>query len=293
MHGASLPHALQPPHPAPHAPMRLEVPAKACDAHCHIFGPIARFPYRPDRSYEPVETPLERYQEMAAILGLERAVFVQPAVYGTDHSAMIDALERGRGRYAGVGIVDDSVTEATLARMHDAGIRGARFNHVGHLGAQPSRDDILRVAGRVAPLGWHLVFHVDGSALMREAEFLDRLPCDFVIDHMARLDAYAGIDQPAFAALLSLAIRPNCWIKISAADRMTCADGLAGAVPYMRALVAAAPDRTLWGTDWPHPNSVWIPDDGDLIDLLADAVPDAAQRDAILVANPTRLYAFT
>lgn len=229
---------------------------------------------------------------MAAILGLERAVFVQPAVYGTDHGAMLDALERGQGQYAGVGIIDDSITEATLARMHDAGIRGARFNYVGHLGARPSRDEILRVVGRTAPLGWHLVFHVDGNALMREAEFLDRLPCDFVIDHMARLDADAGIDQPAFAALVTLASRPSCWIKISAADRMTRADGLAEAAPYMRALVAAAPDRILWGTDWPHPNSAWIPDDGDLIDLLAEAIPDTGQRNAILTANPIRLYAF-
>lgn len=283
---------LPPPHADPHGPTGWRAPAGACDAHCHIFGPADRFPYQPTRSYEPAQTPLERYRQMADVLGLERAVFVQPAVYGSDHAAMLDALERGAGRYAGVGIIDDSLSDADLRRMHGAGFRGARFNYIGHLGARPSQDAVLRLTDRVGPMGWHLVVHIDAGSLSDEADFFANLSCPLVIDHMARLDAAAGVEQPAFAQLLALAALSHIWTKISAGDRMTGVDTLNAATPFMTALADAAPDRTLWGTDWPHPNSRWMPDDGDLLDLLAAAVPDAARRDAILVANPARLYNF-
>lgn len=282
---------LPPPHPDPHAPSQLLVPPAACDTHCHIFGPEARFPYRADAPYRPAETPLERYRQMADRLGLERAVFVQPVVYGTDHAAMLDALARGNGRYAGVAILDDDVSDIGLERLHAAGVRGARLNFVGHLSARPSRDATMRVAHRISGLGWHLVFHVDAAALLTEADMIATLPCDFVIDHMARVTAAEGVGQPAFAQLLDLARDPRCWIKISAGDRMTQGD-LAIAIPFMRAIAMASPDRTMWGTDWPHPNVHWMPDDGDLIDLLATAVPDESARNAILVTNPARLYDF-
>lgn len=281
---------LPPPHADPHPPTLLRVPAGACDAHCHIFGPTSRFPYLVGRSYEPAETPLARYREMADRMGFAHAVFVQPAVYGSDHSAILDALEGEPGRYGGVGIVDENLDDAMLARMHAAGFRGARFNFVGHLGGRPSHDIIHAVRDRVAPWGWHLVFHVDAASLGDEADFFDRLDTPFVIDHMARLDAGQGIDQPAFRRLVDLAALPNCWVKISAGDRMAGADGLDQAVPFMAALAAAAPGRTLWGSDWPHPNSCWMPDDGDMIDLLACAVPDEALRCGILVDNPRQLY---
>jgi 2-pyrone-4,6-dicarboxylate lactonase len=283
---------LPPPHPAPHGPTGWTMPDGACDAHCHIFGPADRFPYQPTRSYEPPVTPLERYEQLAVALGLTRAVFVQPAVYGSDHGAMLDALCRGGGRYAGVGIVDRALSDRALAQMHVAGFRGARFNYVGHLGVRPAVDDVRRVLDRVGPLGWHLVFHVDAAALEAEAAFLADLPCPVVIDHMARLDAGEGVEQPGFATLLALAALPHVWVKISAGDRMTGEGMLADAAPFMAALAGAAPDRTLWGTDWPHPNSHWMPDDGDLLDLLSRAVPDEGQRNAILVDNPARLYGF-
>lgn len=281
---------LPPPCPDPHGPTGWTVPVGACDSHCHIFGPADRFPYLPGRSYEPAETPLERYRQMADALGLSRAVFVQPAVYGTDHSAMLDALERGQGAYRGVGIVDENLSNDDLVIMDRAGFRGARFNFVGHLGVRPDHATILRILDRVGPLGWHLVFHVDAAALEDEASFLADLPCPVVIDHMARLDASAGLDQPAFETLLHLLLLPHIWVKISAADRMT--HRLGDASPFMHALARTAPDRTLWGTDWPHPNSRWIPDDGDLIDLFAAVISDDACRTAILVDNPARLYGF-
>lgn len=268
------------------------MPAGACDAHCHIFGPAARFPYMASRGYEPAETPLERYRQMAQALGLSRAVFVQPAVYGEDHAAILDALRRGEGAYRGVGIIGKAMAGQPLRELDGAGFRGARFNYVGHLGGRPSRDQVRRVADRVGPLGWHLVLHVDAAALEEEAAFFAALPCPLVIDHMARLDAGAGTGQRPFRTLLRLAALPHIWVKISAADRMTGADRLADAVPFMAALADAAPGRTLWGTDWPHPNCRWMPDDGDLLDLLADAVPDEDARRVILVDNPARLYGF-
>jgi 2-pyrone-4,6-dicarboxylate lactonase len=283
---------LPPPHSAPHAPTRLTVPAQACDVHCHIFGPVARFPYVEGRPYEPNDLPLERYRAMADRLGLERAVFVQPVVYGTDHGAIMDALERQPGRYGGVGLVNDMLDDAVLERMHVLGFRGARFNFVGRLGVFPTRDQIVRTYDRVKRYGWHFVFHVDASSLMAQADLLADLPCAYIIDHMARPDAAQGLDQPAFAKLLQLAATPKCHVKISATDRVVNAARIEDGVPFMRALAKAAPERTLWGTDWPHPNTQIMPDDGDLIDLLAEAVPDAAAREAILVANPARLYDF-
>jgi 2-pyrone-4,6-dicarboxylate lactonase len=281
---------LPPPHPDPHPPRRLDVPVGACDVHCHIFGPFDRFPIPAGASYHPAETPLERYRIMADRLGLTRAVFVQPAIYGVDHWVMLDAIARGGGRYAGVGIVAD---DSDVAALHAGGLRGARFNFVGHLGVGPSREMVERTAVRVAPLGWHLVFHVDEVALLDQADWLACLNVPVVIDHMARLNAGEGTDTAAFRALVALARLPHVWVKISAADRM-CADGdLSRAVPFMAALVEAAPSRTLWGTDWPHPNVGWMPDDGDLIDLLALCVPEWQARHAILVDNPARLYSFS
>ncbi len=276
---------LPPPHPSPHGPS-FAVPPLACDAHCHIFGPEARFPYQSPRAYQPAETPLERYQATATTLGLTRAVFVQPAVYGTDHAAMLDAIARGEGCYRGVGIVGNA---ADFTALHAGGIRGARFNFVGHLGGSDI-GEVRDVAQQVASLDWHIVLHINGAALVQHFSAISELPCDFVIDHMARLTLD---DDAGFERLLDLAAHPRCWVKISAADRMAGApERLPQAAARMAALADAAPTRTLWGTDWPHPNVAFMPDDGDLLDLLAAAVPDATARHAILVDNPARLYDF-
>lgn len=281
---------LPPPLDDPHPPTRLRVPAGACDAHCHLFGPFDRFPVPQGASYQPAELPLERYRRLAATLGLSRAVFVQPAIYGGDHGVMLDAMARGGGAYAGVGIVGADLSDAALMDLHHGGLRGSRFNFVGHLGGRPSREAILRVAGRVGPLGWHLVLHVDGASLADLADWIAGLSIPVVIDHMARLDLR---DAAACQTLLDLVGCAHVWVKISAADRMVGEGDLARAAAFMGALAEAAPGRTLWGTDWPHPNIGWMPDDGDLIDLLALAVPDEALRNAILVDNPARLYSFS
>jgi 2-pyrone-4,6-dicarboxylate lactonase len=285
---------IPPPHPDPHPPRAFAPPPHACDAHCHIFGPAARFPFSPDRSYTPPDAGIDDFERLQARLGLSRAVFVQASCHGTDNRAMVDALRRGAGSYAGVAMVDDSFTDDDLSELHAAGVRGTRFNFVAHLGGAPDLDGFWRIVGRVVRLGWHLVLHFDAQDLPAYAEMLDRIPCPYVIDHMARVDATAGLDQPPFQALLRLLRDERCWVKISGAERLT-ADGAppyTDVVPFARALVSAAPDRVLWGTDWPHPNVRHMPDDGDLVDLLADFAPDEVTRHRILVDNPARLYDF-
>ena len=278
----------------PHPPTAFVPPPGACDAHCHVFGPADRFPFAADRAYTPPVSGIDDFERRQARLGLGRAVFVQASCHGTDNSAMVDAIRRGGGRYAGVAMIDESFSAADIARLHEAGVRGTRFNFVAHLGGAPPLDSFWRIVERVVPFGWHVVLHFDAADLPAHAELLDRMPCPYVIDHMARVPTAAGLDQPPFRALLDLMADERAWVKVSGAERLTAggAPPYDDVVPFARALIAAAPDRVLWGTDWPHPNVRHMPDDGDLVDLLAEFAPDAATRRRILVANPERLYDF-
>ncbi len=281
------------PHPAPHPPRGFVPPPNACDAHCHVFGPAAEFPFAEGRAYTPPDAGIDRFEALQETLGLSRAVFVQASCHGTDNRAMVDALERGAGRYAGVAMLDPDVTDAEIGMLHEAGVRGTRFNFVAHLGGAPDLDSFWRVVRRVAPIGWHLVLHFDARDLPAHADLRDALPCPYVIDHMARIPA-DGDHAEATDTLLALLRDERAWVKISGAERLT-ADGTApydDVVPLARAIIDAAPDRVLWGTDWPHPNVRSMPDDGDLLDLLADFAPDDRLRTQILVANPERLYDF-
>lgn len=285
---------IPPPHPDPHRPVAFTPPPLACDAHCHIFGPGHRFPYAADRAYTPPDSGIEDFEVLQERLGLSRAVFVQASCHGTDNAAMIDATARGNGRYAGVAMIDDSFTESQIGALHDAGVRGTRFNFVAHLGGAPELGEFWRIVERVAGFGWHIVLHFDAKDLPAYASLLDELPTPYVIDHMARVDATKGLDQEPFQQLLELLRDERAWVKISGAERLTegGAPPYDDVVPFARALIAAAPDRVLWGTDWPHPNVRHMPDDGDLVDLLAQFAPDEATRNRILVDNPTRLYDF-
>ncbi len=282
------------PHPAPHAPREFTPPQGACDAHCHVFGPADRFPLAPNRAYAPPDSGVEAFERLQERLGLSRAVFVQASCYGTDNAAMVDALERGCGRYAGVAMIDGSFTDADIGRLHDVGVRGARFNFVAHLGGAPALDEFWQIVERVTPFGWHIVLHFDAKDLPAYTGLLDRMPGSFVIDHMARVPVAAGLRQNPFQTLLDLMRDERAWVKISGAERLT-ADGTPpydDVVPFARALIAAAPDRILWGTDWPHPNVRAMPDDGDLVDTLFAFAPDESTRNQILVTNPERLYDF-
>jgi predicted TIM-barrel fold metal-dependent hydrolase len=272
-------------------------PPLACDAHCHIFGPGDRYPYAADRSYTPPDAPLARFKELQATLGLERAVLVNASCHGSDNTVIVDAIAQSGGKYRGVANSDDSFTASDFQRLHDAGFRGVRFNFVAHLGGVPDLGEFERTIERIRPLGWHLDLHFDARDLPQYDAMLRQLPVPFIIDHMGRVPTQAGLQQEPFRVLIELQRRnPQCWVKISGAERIAAAEGppFHSAVPFAQALVAAAPERILWGTDWPHPNIArHMPNDGDLVDLIPLMMPDAATRKLVLVDNPHRLYQFT
>ncbi|MCW5259216.1 2-pyrone-4,6-dicarboxylate hydrolase [Verminephrobacter eiseniae] len=285
-----------PPHPHPSRPA-FRLPPSACDAHCHVFGPAALFPYSPKRSYEPTDAPAAQLRALHALLGIERAVLVQASVHGHDNSAMLDAIAQSPESYRGVAMVPASISDAGLQALHEGGVRAVRFNFVRRLGGAPDLEAIRSLARRVQALGWHLVLHFDPQDLPVYRPFLDALPLPYVIDHMGRVLAQNGLRQEPFDALLELLKDPRCWVKLSGAERtsqlLSSAAGLPfeDAVPFARQLIEAAPERVLWGTDWPHPSVREMPDDGKLVDLLPLFTGDcAALQRLLLVDNPARLY---
>jgi 2-pyrone-4,6-dicarboxylate lactonase len=270
---------------------RFKLPPGACDAHNHVFGPAAKFPYAPDRHYTPEDAPKEALAALHALLGIERAVIVQASCHGKDNRAMLDAIADAPDKRRGVAFVDDSLTEKDLAALDRGGIRGVRFNFVRHLGGTPDMDVFHRVIDRIKGLGWHVVLHMDAPDIVPLTDMMKQLPLPFVIDHMGRVDAAAGTGQPAFRALIELAQRENCWIKVCGAERISLPP-YAAAVPIARALVEAIPDRVLWGTDFPHPNLKHEADEADLVDLVPQFAVTADARQMLLVDNPARLYGF-
>jgi len=269
-------------------------PPNACDAHCHVFGPAAKFPFAEGRSYTPPDSPFEALQKLQKILGFERAVIVQATCHGTDNSSTLDAIARSGGRYRGVAIVDDTFTHDDFEKMHEGGIRAARFSYARHIGGAPDFSQVGRVAEKIAPLGWHVVLYLEAEDVVENAGTLAALPLPVVIDHMGRVKTVLGIAQEPFRLLLELVKGEDFWVKICGAERISSAGPpYTDATPFAQALIAAAPDRVLWGTDWPHPNiEGQMPNDGDLLDLLALYAPDEAVCNRILVDNPARLYGF-
>jgi 2-pyrone-4,6-dicarboxylate lactonase len=270
---------------------RFKLPPGACDAHNHVFGPAAKFPYAPERRYTPEDAPKEALAALHALLGVERAVIVQASCHGKDNRAMLDAIADAPDRRRGVAFVDDSLTEKDLAALDRGGVRGVRFNFVRHLGGTPDMDVFHRVIDRIKGIGWHVVLHMDGPDIIPLGDMMKQLPLPFVIDHMGRVDAAAGTQQPAFRALIELAKRENCWIKVCGAERISLPP-YAAAVPIARALVEAIPDRVLWGTDFPHPNLKHEADEADLVDLVPQFAVTADAQRKLLVDNPARLYGF-
>lgn len=278
-------------HPSPKKP-DIALPPGACDAHCHVFGPAARFPFAPERTYTPVDAGKEKLFALHRNLGIERAVIVQASCHGTDNSAMLDALEAGQGRYRGIAMVKKDVADDELRRLDANGVRGVRFNFVAHLGKGADLDAVRAITGRIADLGWHAVIHFDAAKLKELAPVLRELPVTMVIDHMGRVDAGQGLDQEPFRLLRDLMADERFWVKVCGPERISRAGPpYMDAVPFARALVEAFPERVLWGTDWPHPNIRRdMPDDGHLVDLIAEMAPDETARRRLLVDNPTRLY---
>jgi 2-pyrone-4,6-dicarboxylate lactonase len=270
---------------------RFQLPPGTCDAHCHVFGPAARFPYAPHRRYTPEDAPKEALAALHAHLGVERAVIVQASCHGTDNRAMLDAIASAPARYRGIAIVDESFTDGDYEALHRGGVRGVRFNFVKHLGGAPDLAVFHRVLERIKALGWHVVLHLDAPDIVPLSDMIRRLPVPFVIDHMGRVPGAAGVEQTPLRALLELAKLESCWIKVCGAERISMPP-YAEAVPIARAIVAAAPERVLWGTDFPHPNPTHEADEADLVDLVPQFAADIAAQQKLLVGNPARLYGF-
>jgi 2-pyrone-4,6-dicarboxylate lactonase len=278
------------PDPKPAKP-KFVPPPGACDAHCHIFGPAAKFPYAPGRRYTPPDAPKEKLRALHDHLGISHAVLVQASCHGGDNRAMLDAIAWSEGAWRGVAMVGDNATERELSALHDGGVRGVRFNFVRHLGGAPDAQVFKRTLAMIEPRGWHVVLHFDAEDIESHADLFRRMRVPFVIDHMGRVDAGHGLDQRPFAMLLELMKNPLAWVKISGPERISATGKpFRDAIPFAAALVRAAPERVLWGTDFPHPNVKIMPNDGELVDLFAATVPDEKLRKRILVDNPARLY---
>jgi 2-pyrone-4,6-dicarboxylate lactonase len=225
-------------------------------------------------------------------LGIERGVVVQSAAHGTDNSAAADLLADMKGKYVGIALVATDVEVSELKRLHEQGFRGVRFNYLQHLPAGPALPELIKFAAKLSSIGWHLQIHLEPKMIQQMTTELKRSPVPVVIDHMGRIDASRGADQPEFNYLLKLLEDKRFWVKVSALERASRQGApYLDAVPFARKLVAEFGERCVWGSDFPHPNLDAIPDDGKLVDLIGEYA-DEKQRQALLVDNPMRLYKF-
>ena len=290
-----------PPDPNTRKP-RFTPPPNSCDTHFHVFGPPEQFPFVSTHEYAPPAAPLEHYLKMIAVIGIERAVVVQPSVHGLDNSATLDAVENSGGRFRGVARIDDRTPKSELQRLHDGGVRGVRFNLLDRPRGNVRLDVLDRCVEHIVEFRWSVDLHIDTKKLLEEEKRIRAMPIPVVIDHIARIKPPEGLDQAAFQLLLDLMKEKHVWVKVSGADKICNTNvhsyfGLpfVEVIPFARAVIAAAPDRVIWGTDWPHSNNFapgHTPNDGDLMDLLAAFAPDQAVRTKILVDNPAALYGF-
>ncbi len=279
----------QGPNPDPGTPTHA-MPAEAWDCHAHIFGPIARYPFTSNRSFTPPEADLPAYRRMLAALGITHAVIVQPSVYGTDNRCTRDSVVAGGGQWRGVAVVEPSVSERELERLHADGFRGVRVNVLFRGGV--TLDALEQLGHKIAPLGWHLQLLLDCRDLVELAPRLRQLPVPIVVDHMGHVPTSAGVEHPGFQVLLQLVRNGRCWVKLSGAYRLSGGPyPYQDVVPFARALIEANASRMVWGSDWPHPAAKgFIPKAAELLDLLAVWAPEAEMRRRILSENPAWLY---
>jgi 2-pyrone-4,6-dicarboxylate lactonase len=279
--------------PNPTRPLYAPPPG-AVDAHCHVFGPADVFPFAPERKYTPSDAPKEKLFALRDFLGFSRNVIVQATCHGADNRALTDALTASKGLARGIATVKASVTDAELKALDAAGVRGVRFNFVKRLVDATPRETYLTIANRIAELGWHIVVYFEAQDLADLIPFFNALPTIIVVDHMGRPDLAKGVDHPDFRRFVELmATNPRVWSKVTCPERLSLSGppNYDDFVPFARTLARAFPDRVLWGTDWPHPNmTTYMPDDGDLVNLIPRIAPTAGEQRALLVDNPMRLY---
>jgi D-galactarolactone isomerase len=281
------------PNSAGSAAPRLAAPANACDCHMHIYDAARFSPQRP-QSRMQADAAVADYRLLQQRIGTSRVVIVTPAVYATDNAVTLDAIAQLGAGARGVAVVHPVVSDVELRRLADGGVRGIRFTQFDPATAVTTLDMIEPLSRRIADLGWHAQIHMRADQIAAAESLWPRLPSTIVFDHMGRLPQPTGIDHPAFAIIRRLIDAGRTWVKLSGAylDTRIGHPTYADATEVARTFAAAAPERMVWGSDWPHPTEKQKPDDAVLFDLLADWVPDAATRHRVLVTNPEKLYGF-
>ena len=287
-------------HAGPSKP-QFKLPPGSVDAHCHVFGPGSEFPFAPERKYTPCDASKQQLFALRDHLGFDKNVIVQATCHGADNSALLDALKSSNDKARGVATVKRDVTDQQLQDMHAAGVRGVRFNFVKRLVDFTPRDELMEIAARIAPLGWHVVIYFEAVDLPELWSFFTALPTTVVVDHMGRPDAGLPVDSPQFELFIRFMREyPNVWSKVSCPERLSVSgppalngerNAYRDVVPFAKKIVEAFPDRVLWGTDWPHPNlKDHMPDDGLLVDFIPHIATSAELQRKLLVDNPMRLY---
>ncbi len=279
--------------PAPTKP-EFVLPDGAVDAHCHVFGPGDVFPYAPERKYTPGDASKDQLFALRDFLGFTRNVIVQATCHGSDNRAMVDALLSARGQARGVATVRRDVSANELSELHEAGVRGVRFNFVRRL-VDPKPDEYyFEIIDKIAPLGWHVVIYFEANDLKERWKFFNAIETDVVVDHMGRPDVTRSVDGPEFEQYLRLLDEnPRVWTKVTCPERLSKLGSphYDDVVPFAKRVVERFPDRVLWGTDWPHPNLKHdMPDDGVLVDFIPRIAETIELQSKLLVGNPTRLY---
>jgi predicted TIM-barrel fold metal-dependent hydrolase len=282
-----------PPDPNPKKPKML-VPPGAWDSHFHIFGPPDRFPYSESRRYTPPTAPFEHWRSVSSAIGIDRGFLVTPSVHDLDPAVTLDAISRSEGRLRGMVRADSRMTKDDVKRLHAGGIRGVRFPFARVVRRAFDVDEFNRNIAIIESSNWVVEFQIDGNALEEHADLIGSVPLPTIIDDFAGIEPKDGLDQPAFRTLLDLLTNPNVYLKLICADRhMAEGSSYESVVQMSRAVIEKAPNRVIWGTDWPHSyvfRANEMPNDGDLIDMLLDFAPDESVRNKILVDTPTRLF---
>ena len=284
-----------PPDPNPRKPA-FKAPPGACDTHCHIFGPPELFPYAASRAYTPPAAPVEHYLDMLDAIGVERGIIVQPNAHATDNAVTLDAVARGGARLRGMCRLTGNETMAEMRRLHAGGVRAARFNFAESLfGRAPNLAPVEQSLPKMQELGWCIDVHADAEGLVKYADTFRKFPVPVVIDHLGHVHSKDAGGRP-FRLLLDLLAEPKFWVKIAGIDWLSAQgrpyDDVA---PMARAALEAAPDRVLWGTNWPHSMRFkpgMTPNDGDLIDFVPRFAPEPELQRKLLVDNPARLFGF-
>ncbi|GAB1266589.1 amidohydrolase family protein [Aurantivibrio infirmus] len=280
-------------HQSPSKPI-FKVPEGAIDAHCHVFGPGDEFPFAPERKYTPCDASKYQLFNLRDYLGFSRNVIVQATCHGADNRALVDALNSSEGRAKGVATIKASISDDELRALDKAGVKGVRFNFVKRLVDSLPKDELVEIAQRIKPLGWHIVIYFEAQELPELYDFFTALPTTVVVDHMGRPDVSKPVDGEEFALFLKLMREnTNFWSKVSCPERLSIRGepSYQDVIPFAKKVVESFPDRVLWGTDWPHPNmKSHVPDDGKLVDFIPKIAVTTELQQKLLVTNPMKLY---